>query len=116
MGSVSEHTAIDVALGVDFFRGRTFYARRVLYFLQTLVSGSSVSLSAYLDVGGFSSAGPARRWRARTVRAFARRRRRRDLGEIAVHFTSPTSYRPGGAARFPHSATFARGSWLFDGP
>lgn len=51
---LSEHTALDMAIGWDLFYGRRFYVHlEFLYFFPTLVQGSSVSLSAYLGAGGF---------------------------------------------------------------
>ena len=51
---LSDRTMIDAALGFGWVRDRNFYLHvEFLYFLPTLVSGSSVDLSAYLGAGGF---------------------------------------------------------------
>ena len=51
---LSDRTAIDAAVGFGWVRDRDFYVHvEFLYFLPTLVSGSSVDLSAYLGIGGF---------------------------------------------------------------
>lgn len=51
---LSEHTAIDAAVGLDLFDERRFYFHlEFLYFLPTLVTADSLSLAAYLGVGGF---------------------------------------------------------------
>lgn len=51
---LSERTALDGALGLGWIDARRFYFHLEFdYFLPTLISGSSVSLSAYLGVGGF---------------------------------------------------------------
>jgi hypothetical protein len=58
---LSDHTAIDAALGLAIFDGRDFYLHvEFLYTLPTLVNGSDVDLSAYLGIGGwFVAAGDA---------------------------------------------------------
>lgn len=57
MYHLSDHTAIDAALGLEIFDDRDFYLHVEFdYFLPTLVTGNSVSLSAYLGIGGFFAA------------------------------------------------------------
>src|SRR5687767_10309477 len=51
---LSDRTAIDAALGLGWVDNRRFYLHVEFdYFLPTLVTGNSVSLSAYLGIGGF---------------------------------------------------------------
>jgi len=51
---LSEHTALDAAVGFDLFNDRRFYAHlEFLYFLPTLVNADSLSLALYIGVGGF---------------------------------------------------------------
>jgi hypothetical protein len=54
---LSDHTAIDAALGLALFDGRDFYLHvEFLYTLPALVSGGDVSLSPYLGIGGWTVA------------------------------------------------------------
>lgn len=51
---LTEHTALDGAVGISLFDDRDFYFHlEFLYFLPELIHGSSVSLSAYLGIGGY---------------------------------------------------------------
>jgi hypothetical protein len=51
---LSDHTAIDGAVGLDLINDRNLYLHvEFLYFLPELISGNQVSLSAYLGVGGY---------------------------------------------------------------
>ena len=51
---LTEHTALDGAVGIDLFDGRDFYFHlEFLYVLPELIHGGSVSLSAYLGIGGY---------------------------------------------------------------
>jgi len=51
---LSDHTAIDAAVGFGWVRDRDFYVHVEFdYFLPTLVKGGSAELSAYLGIGGF---------------------------------------------------------------
>jgi hypothetical protein len=51
---LSDRTAIDAAVGLGWVDNRRFYLHVEFdYFLPTLVTGNSVSLSAYLGIGGF---------------------------------------------------------------
>ncbi|HEY5948880.1 MAG TPA: hypothetical protein VIV40_25490 [Kofleriaceae bacterium] len=59
---ISDHTAIDAAVGLGWIDDRNFYLHVEFdYFLPTLITGNSVDLSAYLGIGGFfvSHADPA---------------------------------------------------------
>ena len=51
---LSDHTAIDGALGLAIFDNRDFYVHvEFLYFLPTLVNAGDFDLSAYLGIGGW---------------------------------------------------------------
>jgi hypothetical protein len=51
---LSDHTALDAAVGLGWVDNRRFYLHVEFdYFLPTLINGNSVSLSAYLGLGGF---------------------------------------------------------------
>lgn len=51
---LSDHTALDGALGLGWVDDRNFYLHVEFdYFLPVLVRGSSVELSPYLGIGGF---------------------------------------------------------------
>jgi hypothetical protein len=58
---LSDHTAIDAAVGLSIFDGRRFYLHvEFLYYLPTLINESSFDLNAYLGIGGwFVAAGDA---------------------------------------------------------
>ncbi len=51
---LSDHTAIDGAIGLGWIDDRDFYLHVEFdYFLPTLVRGGAVDLSAYLGIGGY---------------------------------------------------------------
>jgi hypothetical protein len=55
---LSDHTAIDAAIGLDLFDDRDLYLHVEFDYFVPLVTGSQVSVSGYLGVGGyFVSAG-----------------------------------------------------------
>ena len=58
---LSDHTAIDAALGLALFDGKDFYLHvEFLYTLPTLLNESAFDLNAYLGIGGwFVAAGDA---------------------------------------------------------
>jgi hypothetical protein len=51
---LSDHTALDAALGLGFFNDRNFYAHLEFdYYLPTLIRWEPADLSAYVGIGGF---------------------------------------------------------------
>jgi hypothetical protein len=50
---LSDHTAIDAALGLGWVENRRFYLHVEFDYFLPLVTGSSVALSGYLGIGGF---------------------------------------------------------------
>lgn len=51
---LSDHTALDGAIGFGFFNDRNFYAHLEFdYYFPTLAHGDALDLSLYIGVGGF---------------------------------------------------------------
>ena len=51
---ISDHTAVDGAVGLGFFNDRNFYAHLEFdYYFPTLAHGDALDLSLYIGVGGF---------------------------------------------------------------